>query len=105
MGTTKLRRPARVRYFTYFLEFPDGDVWVRQKAFVHDMEWECTQLLKEHKKDSEWKDRARDLFKKGETWWKDELNVEHRIKIEEKKRPEKWGVARAGLGSHGGINQ
>lgn len=77
---------GEVRYFTYWLTFPDGERWVDQVPFVHDLQWE----LKHSCFDLE-PYRKADLVKKGETWWKDHNSVEHHVKIETKERPRKWG--------------
>lgn len=81
-----------IRYFTYFVCFPDGDMWIRQTAFVHSLQFELKNLLAQNKLDPAWKHRCNDLVKKGETFWKDTNGVEHRVVIESKLRSEKWGV-------------
>lgn len=87
-------------YLTYVLTFPDGDVWVKQTPLAQDLEWEITRLIKEKKgthSATEWRYRAIALWKAGETWWKDNMGVEHLMMIEQKKRAEKWGVSKEGL--------
>lgn len=88
----------KVSYMTYVLSFPDGDQWVKQSPFVHALEFELNQMIRE-KKTSEWKNRAMALWKTGECWWKDNLGAEHLIILESHKRKEKWGITKAGLGS------
>lgn len=93
---------------TYVLRFPDGDEWVKQREFTtQSLDMELKNMISEHAKDKrgknlEWKNRAMALWKVGECWWKDSLNVEHLIMIELKKRPShqlKWGVSKKGMGS------
>lgn len=89
----------KLLYMTYVLTFPDGDVWVKQTEMVNDLAWNLQQLVAE-KKTSEWKTRALALYHANECWWKDALNVEHLILIEETKRPPhqlRWGVSKEGL--------
>lgn len=92
-----LERP-KLLYMTYILTFPDGDVWIKQRPLAHDLRWEMQQTFKEHAKNSEWKNRVMALWRAHECWWKDNLNVEHLILIEEKKRMTKWGTSKEGLG-------
>lgn len=95
-----------VVYMTYVLNFPDGEQWVKQTPFnAHSLEMEIRNMIKEHAKQKggrahEWKNRAMALWKVGECWWKDSLNVEHLILIENKKRPStqlRWGVSKKGM--------
>jgi len=85
-------KSLEVRYFTYWLIFPGDkkeDYWVDQVPFIHDLQFEL--------KNSRWaKDpnKCRDLLMKGETHWKDQNGVEHRVVIEDKERPRKWGIKR-----------
>jgi len=80
-------KPGTVRYFTYFVIFPgDNDYWVDQTPFVHDLQFQLKQTA--------WRNdpqKCSDLLKKGETTWKDNNGVTHRVVIEEKQRPRKWG--------------
>lgn len=89
---------TKLLYITYVLMFPDGDQWVKQQQFsAHDLEFELKKIMAEHKgtaSDRSWRLRCMALWKAGETWWKDNLNVEHLIMIEDKKRKEKWGVSK-----------
>lgn len=82
------------RYFTYYLEFPDGEVWVDQTPFVHELQWELEQLInRQHKIERfEWKTRADDLARKGETRWTDQNGVKHIVLVENTKRNRRWGV-------------
>jgi hypothetical protein len=82
-----------VRYFTYFLRFPDGEEWVDQIPFVHDLEWELSQTVFGLEPF-----RKKDLMTKGETHWKDNNSVEHQVVIEEKERPRRWGKVLPKLG-------
>ncbi len=86
-------------YMTYVVTFPDGEQWNRQETFTaHDLDLKLKNMIKEHRRDaSAWRMRAMALWKSGETWWKDEAGVEHLILIEEKPRPDKWGINKAGM--------
>lgn len=82
--------------------FPDGDIWIEQRPMVDSLDLELQNMMKEHnKKDkSEWADRARKLWTKGDVWWKDKMGVEHRMVIENTKRRKRWGSDKKGMGSH-----
>lgn len=78
-----------VRYWTYYLIFPDGTEWVDQMPFIHDMQFELKNScfdIEPHQK--------RDLLVKGETHWKDHNGVTHRVVIEGTERPRRWGVGK-----------
>ena len=91
---------ARMYYLTYFLMFPDGDTWVTQRPVANDLDVEIKNIIYGHsKKQDEWKERARMLWKFGDVWWKDKMGVEHRMVVETQKRNEKWGTGKkAGMG-------
>lgn len=95
---------TKLIYMTYVLTFPDGDQWVKQRAMsAHDMAFELTEIIKQHKNSHsgrDWRLRCEALWRAGECWWKDNLNVEHLILLEDKKRPKhqlKWGTDVEGL--------
>lgn len=90
-------KTPKLLYMTYILTFPDGDVWVRQRPMANDLRWELKEMLKEHRKNFEWKNRVMALWKAHECWWKDNMGVEHLVMIEERKRPHKWGVSKEGM--------
>lgn len=97
---------TKVIYMTYVLMFPDGEQWVKQTPMsAHDMAFELKKIMAEHKggrTERDWKIRAEALWRAGECWWKDALNVEHLVMIEDKPRPKhqlKWGVDQKGLGT------
>lgn len=93
-----MAKTPRLYYLTYFLHFPDGDTWIRQRPISNDMDVEIKNIIAGHK-DDEWKTRAQMLWKFGDVWWKDKPGVEHRMKVETTKRSEKWGTGKkAGLG-------
>lgn len=76
------------RYWTYYLEFPDGETWVQQEPFIHDLQWELAQSCfdtEPHMK--------RDLLVKGETKWTDQNGLKHWVRIEDKEQPRRWGLA------------
>lgn len=82
---------GRVRYITYYLIFPgDNDYWVDQRPLIHDINFEI-QNMKAINKDP---DKVKKILKNGEVSWKDHNGVTHRIVIEEKERPRKWGIQR-----------
>lgn len=86
--------PGVVRYFTYYLEWPDGsERWQDQTPFVHDLQFELQNtrfmqdpLIPAHV--------ASDLMRKGETSWVDGNGVRHIVVIERQKRARNWGVKR-----------
>lgn len=87
MAHLKEKTLGQVRYFTYFLRFPDGEEWVDQIPFVHDLRYELSQPVFElhvHMK--------HDLLTKGETFWRDNNSVEHHVKVETVERPRVWGT-------------
>lgn len=75
-----------VRYFTYYLKFPDGEIWCDQAPFIHDLQFELKNTT--FGKDP---GLARDILVKGECHWKDHNGVEHRIVVDTEKKPKKWG--------------
>lgn len=91
-GPAKFERKTygRVRYITYYLIFGDNDYWVDQRPLVHDLAFEIGNM-KGIKKDP---DKVSKLLKNGECSWKDHNGIWHRIVIEEKQRPRKWGIQR-----------
>lgn len=83
---------GKIRYFTYFLTFPDGDQWVDQVPFVHDLQWELKHSCFEMEPF-----KKRDLLVKGETFWKDQNSVEHLVRIESVERVRNWGIGKPKL--------
>jgi hypothetical protein len=83
----KDKTPGEIRFFTYWIIFPDGDEWVDQVPFVHDLQWElknsCFELEPVLK---------HELQKKGDIHWKDHNGITHRVKIESVRRSRRWGV-------------
>lgn len=76
-------------YFTYYLEFPDGEYWVDQTPFVHDLAFQLQNTV--------WRDMPdvkRALMQKGEYHWKDQNSVTHRVVVEDVQRPRKWGAGK-----------
>lgn len=76
-----------VRYFTYYLIFPDGESWVDQTPFIHALDFQLKQTV--------WRNdnkKLMDLYNKGETRWKDQNSVEHLVRIEDVIREKRWGV-------------
>lgn len=80
--------PGKIRYFTYYLEFPDGETWRDQIPFIHPLDFELAQ--------TRWKQHEpnvyRELTQKGETRFVDQNGVKHIIVIEEQARPKHWGT-------------
>lgn len=88
MAQVKAHTPGRVRFITYYLIFPgDMDVWVDQTPFVHELSFQLKQTRWRHEPN-----KLNELMKKGETTWKDNNGVTHRVVIEETERPRKWGT-------------
>lgn len=82
----KQHTPGTVRYFTYYLIFPDGETWCDQSPFVHDLQFQLRQTA--------WRNdqgKCRDLLVKGETTWSDHNGVKHRVVVEDVKRERVWG--------------
>jgi hypothetical protein len=75
------------RYFTHRLIFPDGDEWVDQTPFIHDLQFQLTQTA--------WRNdlkKCNDLLTKGETKWKDHNGVTHLVRIDDHVIPRVWGA-------------
>jgi len=87
MATVKAHTPGTVRYFTYYLSFPDGETWCDQSPFVHELNFQLKQTAFRNDPN-----KCRDLLMKGETKWKDHNGVEHRVVIEDVKRQRVWGT-------------
>jgi hypothetical protein len=88
LARVKEHTPGTVRYFTHRLEFPDGDEWVDQVPFVHDLQFEL-------KKTRWYKHDAgiyRDLLTKGQAKWTDHNGVKNWVIIETVQRPRVWGT-------------
>lgn len=86
VGDIKSMGGAKLRYFTYYLIFPDDTYWVDQQPFVHNLEYELTKatfgkIPRLRKK----------ILKTGECSWKDQNGVWHKIVIEKEKRQRIWG--------------
>lgn len=104
MGTqrvTTLRKFPKLRYWTYTLMFPDGDVWVDQKPMVESFDVECLNMIAGHHDKALWSARMRQLRLRGFVSWKDAHKVEHLVVIENTKRRKRWGTddKKSGLGS------
>lgn len=80
---------GQVRYFTYWLIFPDDEAWVEQKPFTGRIEEEV--LYTRWRKNP---DVCRALSKHGNYSFKDHNGVTHKIVVEEQERPRVWGVRR-----------
>lgn len=84
----QVHTPGHVRYFTYYLHFPDGDTWCNQVPFVHDLFFELRRTAFVKKNPA----MARDILVNGECHWKDHNGVEHRVVVENEKREKVWGT-------------
>lgn len=87
-----------IRYWTYFLTFPDGETWVDSTPFLHDLQFEL-QNMKHNPRYSKnmsmsFSTFADKMLRKGECHWKDRNGVEHRVKIEDIERARVWGTKR-----------
>lgn len=70
-----------VRYFTYYIIFPDGEEWMEQIPFIHELQFELRNTTF-----GQDPNLARDILNKGECMWKDHNGVKHRIVVEERMR-------------------
>lgn len=87
VGNVKTMGKPMVRYFTYYLIFPDDTVWVDQTPFANnDLEEELNQTT--FGKISKLR---KSILKTNECSWKDPNGVWHRIVVELGKRPRVWG--------------
>lgn len=87
VGNIKTMGKPMLRYFTYYLIFPDDTVWVDQVPFANnDLEDELnkTTFGKIDK-------IRRSILKTNEASWKDENGVWSRVVVEMRKRPRVWG--------------
>lgn len=71
-----------VRYWTWIIEFPDGDMIVKQTPFIHDLQFELRNTIFKHNSSA-----CSSLLKKGEYSWKDTNKVKHTMKVENKVVP------------------
>jgi hypothetical protein len=78
---------GQVRYFTYSLEFPDGDHWMDQLPFVGPLD----QILPTTQFGTN-PDIAKKLLLAGEAHFRDSNGVTHRVQIESERRPRRWGI-------------
>lgn len=85
--------PGVQRYFTYYLCFPDGDEWVDQTPFVHELQFELrnTRFMRDPTLPAH---VGHDLARKGEAEWFDSNGIRHRVIVEKTKRNRRWGVRR-----------
>lgn len=79
-----------IRYCNYYLEFPDGEVWSDYSHIAGGLNsWIMRTAI--------WRTdvkRAQDLMRKGQTHWKDNNGVTHRMQISETACTRKWGLNR-----------
>jgi hypothetical protein len=90
----KNHTPGQIRYFTYYLNFPNelakvigAPQWVDQVPFVHELQFELKKTTF-----GKIPGMARDILNKGECHWKDQNGVEHRVVVEDQPREKNWGV-------------
>lgn len=84
--------PGRIRYLTYWLEWPDGsEPWVDCVPFVHPLSFELRNTVF-MKNPMAPETLAYDILRKGEGMWTDKNGVLHRITIENQKRARRWGT-------------
>lgn len=86
---------GELRYFTYYLQFPDGVQWQSQVPFVHDLSFEIKNMRLRH--DPE---KVRSLMLTGQVHWKDHNGVTHRIVVETEEKPRIWGNPGKGIKKH-----
>jgi len=82
---TPRHKEYHTRYFTIYVQFPDGEEWCAQVPFIQDLSFQLKQ--------TKWNpDICRKLLKHGEAHWKDAHNgVTHRVVVDDVTRPRKWG--------------
>ncbi len=92
VGDFKSMGGASLRYFTYYLIFPDDTYWVDQTPFTHNVEYELnlTTFGKVPR-------LRKSLLKTGECSWKDMNGMWHRVVIEKQKRKRVWGKNSGGV--------
>lgn len=93
MGQKKQKRvanhiPGKVRYFNYYLEFPDRDIWCDAIPFVHPLDFE----LKQTRWMAHEPNVYRDILNKGEARFTDQNGVKHIIKVSEEPVKRRWGT-------------
>lgn len=91
-------KSLEVRYLTHMVVFPDGDAFVEQRPFIHDLQFECNNWLLtvfHHQDDA--RSLLADLVKKGECRCQSPYppggitaKVDHVYTIEEKERATGW---------------
>jgi len=93
LKTVKHHTPGEVRYFSYFLHFPDGDEWVDQTPFVNDLQFVLanTRFMKDPTLPGH---VGHDLANRGDAEWFDNNGVRHTVVIEKTVRNRRWGVRR-----------
>lgn len=79
--------PGEIRYWAYYLHFPDGNTWVKSIPFVHPLSFELKNTSF-----GKIPGIARKILKEGEAHWKDQNGVTHRVVVEQASRPTKWGT-------------
>ena len=83
MKTVKNHTPGKIRYFTYIIEFEDGETRMYQISFVHPLDFELKQTNWYKFNTSVY----RDLLSKGEARLVDNNRVKWCIRIENDLRP------------------
>lgn len=78
---------GQIRYFSYFLQFPNGEEWVESRPFVHELSFELqnTTFGRVH-------ELYRMMMKTGSCHWKDHNGVTHRVVVEDTPRLKVWGT-------------
>jgi hypothetical protein len=97
----KNHTPGQIRYFTYYIEFPESlratmgaDHWVDSVPFVHELQFELKKTTF-----GKIPGMARDILAKGECHWKDQNGVGHRVKVTNEPETKIWGVKKPSLQS------
>lgn len=94
LRTVDHHTPGVVRYFTYYLEWPDGsEPWVDQVPIVHDLQFSLQNSRFNHDPSIP-AHVLHDLARTGEAKWQDNNGVTHRVIVEKTKRNRRWGVKR-----------
>lgn len=78
-------KSSEIRYWTWYMEFSDGDVLIKQAPFIHELQFELQNTIFRKNQDA-----CRNLLQKGEHSWIDENKVHHTMRIESAPRETGW---------------
>lgn len=87
-----IQKAEDVRYFTFYLQFPNGETKWHQVPFIHDLMFDL-QKVSRRLKSLGLEDHAgfaREILVKGEYKWTDRLKNKWLVRVENKPRPDNW---------------